>query len=40
MIVIAINADTLGPSQSTAHQHGKHCEITDTAQIVSAGFLL
>jgi hypothetical protein len=29
----------LGPAQSAAHEHRKHCEITGTAQIISAGFL-
>ena len=29
----------LGPAQSAADEHGNHCEIADTAQIVSVGFL-
>jgi hypothetical protein len=29
----------LGPAQSAAYEHGNHCEITDTAQIVAVGFL-
>ena len=29
----------LGPAQSAAYEHGNHCEISDTAQIVPVGFL-
>jgi hypothetical protein len=29
----------LGPAQSAAYEHGNHCEIAGTTQIVSVGFL-
>jgi hypothetical protein len=28
-----------GPTQSAAYEHGNHCEIADTAQVVTVGFL-
>jgi hypothetical protein len=29
----------LGPTQAATYEYGNHCEIADTAQIVSVGFL-
>ena len=37
--ILNIKSREFGPAQSAAHEHGNHCEITGTAQIVSVGFL-
>ena len=37
--ILTSKSRELGPAQSAAHSHGKHCEIAGTAQAVSLGLL-